>query len=157
MGSGHPVGERARGGTLGAAGPAHPPFYAGSTLRGKGGRHSATRATRPLGCHQAAGAGSSGSSARLTRPRERRHARSLVAAHLGTRLMRRTSEISRGEIIRRLGDPRLALLDVLPHAAFEGAHIPGALSLPVAEIPAQARKILSDRGQEIAVYCGGPT
>jgi len=66
-------------------------------------------------------------------------------------------EISREEILRRGSDPSLILLDVLPRESYESGHIPGALSLPLAEVGARARQMFPDPGQEIAVYCGGPT
>ena len=66
-------------------------------------------------------------------------------------------EISRDEIERRLGDPSLVLLNVLPDGAFAEGHIPGSLNLPVAEIAHRAGEILPDRRQEIAVYCAAPT
>jgi rhodanese-related sulfurtransferase len=62
-------------------------------------------------------------------------------------------EISREELWQRLRDPSLTLVDVLAEDAYAGSHIPGALSLPVAEIPARAREVLPDRAAEIAVYC----
>jgi len=65
--------------------------------------------------------------------------------------------IEREEIERRLHDPSLVLVDVLPRASWEEAHIPGALSLPLAEIEARARQVLPDPRADIAVYCGGPT
>ena len=66
-------------------------------------------------------------------------------------------EISRDEILRRSSDPSLVLLDVLPRESYESGHIPGALSLPLAEVAARARELFPDPDQEIAVYCGGPT
>lgn len=66
-------------------------------------------------------------------------------------------DISREEILRRLHDPTLALVNVLPRAAFVEQRIPGSRSLPVADIPAQAREVLPDLNQEIAVYCGNWT
>jgi len=62
-------------------------------------------------------------------------------------------EISREEIQQRLHDPTLILVDVLPHETYAAGHIPGALSLPVAEIPVRAREVLPDRTAAIAVYC----
>jgi len=62
-------------------------------------------------------------------------------------------EISREEIQQRLQDPTLVLVDVLPRETYAAGHIPGALSLPVAEIPVRAREVLPDRAAEIAVYC----
>jgi rhodanese-related sulfurtransferase len=66
-------------------------------------------------------------------------------------------EITRDEIRARLNDPALRVLDVLPRASYDAGHIPGAISLPVAEIPERARELLPDRAQAIAVYCGGFT
>lgn len=50
-----------------------------------------------------------------------------------------------------------ALVDVLPRVAYNEGHIPGALNLPVAEIPTRARRLLPDRSREVILYCGGPT
>lgn len=66
-------------------------------------------------------------------------------------------EISRPEIERRLGDGTLVLVDVLPAESYASGHIPGALSLPVAEIPHRARDVLPDGDAEIVVYCGSFT
>lgn len=65
--------------------------------------------------------------------------------------------ISREEIERRLRDPALAIVDVLPRESYAAAHIPGARSLPLAEVSSRAPEVLPDRSQEIAVYCAGPT
>lgn len=65
--------------------------------------------------------------------------------------------ISRDELRARLRDRSLIIVDVLPKEAYAEAHIPGALSLPVAEIEAKARQRISNLNQEIVVYCGGPT
>jgi rhodanese-related sulfurtransferase len=66
-------------------------------------------------------------------------------------------EISREEILRRLHDPSLGIVDVLPAAAYAERHIAGALNLPVAESRERARAVLPDPGRAIAVYCGGWT
>ena len=63
-------------------------------------------------------------------------------------------EISREELARRLRDPALVVVDVLPKESWAAAHIPGARSLPVADIPTRARTVLPDPAAEIAVYCG---
>ena len=65
-------------------------------------------------------------------------------------------ELTREEMIERLQGGAV-LLDVLPRIAYEEGHIPGALNLPVAEIPTRVRRLLPDRSREIIVYCGGPT
>ena len=64
------------------------------------------------------------------------------------------SEISRDEIVRRLHDASLTIVDVLPQASYVEAHIPRAISLPLEQIPDHAREILPDLNAEIAVYCG---
>jgi len=66
-------------------------------------------------------------------------------------------EISREEILRRLHDPNLAIVDVLPAAAYAERHIAGAINLPVAEVRERARAVLPDPARAIAVYCGGRT
>jgi len=50
--------------------------------------------------------------------------------------------ISRAELRARLRDRSLIILDVLPKEAYAEAHIPGALSLPVAEIETKARQLI---------------
>lgn len=65
--------------------------------------------------------------------------------------------ISREEVLARLRDPSLALLDVLPREAFAAAHIPGSISLPVSEVIQRAREVLPNAAQEIAVYCASAT
>jgi rhodanese-related sulfurtransferase len=65
--------------------------------------------------------------------------------------------ISREELRTRLRDRSLIIVDVLPKEAYAEAHIPGAVSLPVAEIEAKARQVIPNLTQEIVVYCGGPT
>ena len=66
-------------------------------------------------------------------------------------------EIARDEILRRLGDPTLKVVNALPREAYEAARIPGSLSLPVAEVRQRAAEVLPDRDQDIALYCGGFT
>ena len=71
--------------------------------------------------------------------------------------MEQASEISRKEILARLRDPTLILLDVLPREAFAAAHIRGSISLPVSEVSQRAREPLPNAAQEIAVYCASAT
>ena len=66
-------------------------------------------------------------------------------------------EITREEIRARLGASSFALIDVLPAESYRAGHIPGAASLPIAQIGERATTLLPDRTQEIAVYCGGFT
>jgi rhodanese-related sulfurtransferase len=65
--------------------------------------------------------------------------------------------IARDEILARLQDRALAIVDVLPPESYKAGHIPGSINLPVAEIETKARQFLSNLEQEIAIYCAGPT
>ena len=67
------------------------------------------------------------------------------------------SPISREEILARLQDRALVIVNVMPKETFTERHIPGSLSLPVASIEARARQVISNLAQEIAIYCAGPT
>jgi ArsR family transcriptional regulator len=67
------------------------------------------------------------------------------------------SPISREEILARLQDRALAIVNVMPKETFTEGHIPGSLNLPVASIESRALQVISNLAQEIAVYCAGPT
>jgi rhodanese-related sulfurtransferase len=49
------------------------------------------------------------------------------------------------------------LVDVLSPESYATRHIPGAINLPVADIPRRAPEVLPDRDAPIIVYCGSPT
>jgi len=66
-------------------------------------------------------------------------------------------QISREELVARLKDPTLTIVNVLAHAAWQEKRIPGSRSLPVADIPERAASVLPDKGADIAVYCASPT
>jgi rhodanese-related sulfurtransferase len=66
-------------------------------------------------------------------------------------------QISREELVARLHDPSLTIVNVLPHEAWKAQRIPGSLSLPVAEIAKRAAIVLPNRDADIAVYCASPT
>ena len=65
--------------------------------------------------------------------------------------------ISRQEILARLQDPALLLVNVMPRETFEAGHIPHSISLPVAEVESKARRFFPDSDREIVIYCAGPT
>ena len=65
-----------------------------------------------------------------------------------------SSEISREELHRRLHDPSLKIVDVLPAISYAEAHIPGAINLPLEQVHDHARELLPDLAADIAVYCG---
>jgi rhodanese-related sulfurtransferase len=58
------------------------------------------------------------------------------------------------ELVRRVRRGEVTLLDVRPAEEYRAGHIPGALSVPVAEL----KKRLSElpRRREIVAYCRGP-
>lgn len=65
--------------------------------------------------------------------------------------------ISHEELLARLEDRALVILNVMPKEIFAAGRIPGSIHLPVAEIEAKAHRRISNLDQEIAVYCAGPT
>lgn len=62
--------------------------------------------------------------------------------------------VSRDEFLSRVRAGSVAVLDVRPPEEFKAGHIPGAVSIPLAEL----RRRLKDlpRGREIVAYCRGP-
>ena len=68
-----------------------------------------------------------------------------------------SKQIAREEIVARLNDPALLLVNVMPKEAFDEGHIPRSLNLPLAEIETKARQVFPEIGRELVIYCGGPT
>lgn len=66
-------------------------------------------------------------------------------------------QIDRDEMIRRLDDPSLTIVNVLPREAWRAKRIRGSLSLPLAELKDRAASVLPDREADIAVYCASET
>ena len=81
----------------------------------------------------------------------------MASNQLGPDQSQSAAEISRQEILTRLHDRSLVLLNVLPREAFAMEHIPGSISLPVSELNERAREVLPNILQEIAVYCASAT
>ena len=65
--------------------------------------------------------------------------------------------ITHREILARLQDRSLVIVDVTPAASYKSGHIPGSVNLPVVDIESRGRQVLPDLHQEIVVYCAGPT
>jgi len=65
--------------------------------------------------------------------------------------------ITRSDLIQALRVGRVTLVDVLSPESFATAHLPGAINLPVADIPRRAPEVLPDRNAPIVTYCGSPT
>lgn len=62
--------------------------------------------------------------------------------------------INRRELVRRLRQGSVVLIDVRPREEFEFAHIRGAVSVPIPELERWAKHIR--RNQEVVAYCRGP-
>lgn len=66
-------------------------------------------------------------------------------------------EIAHDDLARALAAGTIVLLDVLPEESFAAGHVPGARSLPLAELPRRAAEVVPDRKARVATYCGGFT
>lgn len=62
--------------------------------------------------------------------------------------------MSRTELVARLQDGSVILLDVRPQDEFAVGHLPGALNIPLAELERRLGELSADR--EIVAYCRGP-
>jgi len=62
--------------------------------------------------------------------------------------------ISRTELMRRIKDKAVIVLDVRPEDEFTLGHIPGARNVPLAQLKRHLSKL--DRKIEIVAYCRGP-
>ena len=58
------------------------------------------------------------------------------------------------ELLQRVRRGEVTVIDVRPVEEFRAGHLPGALSLPVAELKARLQELPRDR--EIVAYCRGP-
>jgi rhodanese-related sulfurtransferase len=66
--------------------------------------------------------------------------------------------ISRDELKGKIDrKERFILVETLPRAAYDHAHLPGAINLPPDQVKSQAPKLLPDKRAEIVVYCASPT
>jgi ArsR family transcriptional regulator len=61
--------------------------------------------------------------------------------------------VSRKELIRRMRDDIVTLVDVRPDYEFAAGHLPNAISIPLRELPRRLRELPKDR--EIVAYCRG--
>ncbi|MGH7686252.1 MAG: ArsR/SmtB family transcription factor [Candidatus Dormibacteria bacterium] len=62
--------------------------------------------------------------------------------------------ISRGELLARVASADVTVLDVRPRDEFVQGHIPGAVSVPLAELEQRLSSLSGDR--EVVAYCRGP-
>lgn len=62
--------------------------------------------------------------------------------------------VAQDELVSRLRDGLVTLLDVRPADEFNTGHLPGAVNMPLAELRKRLRVL--QRRQEIVAYCRGP-
>jgi len=85
-------------------------------------------------------------------------ARAARAAYLGLGVDEPTTEaVDRDELRRRLQAGTVRLLDVRPALEHAAGHIPGAISIPLDELPGRLHELAGDQDQdqELIVYCRG--
>lgn len=90
-------------------------------------------------------------SLRAVADRRRAEVRAARDAYLGAPV---GAGIGRDELRSRIADdPHLVVLDVRPEEEFRAGHIPGAVSIPVAELAERITELPEDA--DIVVYCRG--
>ncbi|NAW64219.1 ArsR/SmtB family transcription factor [Photobacterium halotolerans] len=62
--------------------------------------------------------------------------------------------ISREELLVRMQENSVTLLDVRPEEEFEQGHLPGAINIPLGELEVRLSELPEE--QEIVAYCRGP-
>jgi rhodanese-related sulfurtransferase/DNA-binding transcriptional ArsR family regulator len=62
--------------------------------------------------------------------------------------------LQRDELVRRVRNGEVTVLDVRPAEEYAAGHIPGAISIPVGELKARLKEL--PKGSEIVAYCRGP-
>jgi len=62
--------------------------------------------------------------------------------------------IESNELLRRVRNGEVTVLDVRPPEEYRAGHIPGAISVPVGELKARLKEL--PRNREIVAYCRGP-
>ncbi|HEY7317926.1 MAG TPA: rhodanese-like domain-containing protein [Candidatus Binatia bacterium] len=81
----------------------------------------------------------------------------MLESGVASKIQKVGNQIAGEEILARLNDPSLLLVNVMPKEAFDEGHIPRSLNLPLAEIESKARQVFPEIGRELVIYCGGPT
>src|SRR6185436_397342 len=76
----------------------------------------------------------------------------LADAYLGDRSQ--VEQVSIAELAARLAEGSVVLLDVRPSAEFRAGHVPGAVSVPIDDLPAALDGFRE--GVEVVAYCRGP-
>ena len=76
-----------------------------------------------------------------------------LAAYIGTGRHEGVELISRTELLPRLGDARLTLVDVRPLSEYESGHLPGAVHVPLGDLVDRLDTL--PEGTEVVAYCRG--
>lgn len=61
--------------------------------------------------------------------------------------------VEREELLRRVAEGAVVVLDVRPRAEFDGGHLPGAVHIPLEDLAARIAELPEDR--EVVAYCRG--
>jgi rhodanese-related sulfurtransferase len=62
--------------------------------------------------------------------------------------------VAADELLRRVKDGEVTVIDVRPPEEYRAGHLPGALSIPVSELKARLKELPKNR--EVVAYCRGP-
>jgi rhodanese-related sulfurtransferase/predicted transcriptional regulator len=62
--------------------------------------------------------------------------------------------VSRKELLQRMRDGLVTLIDTRPEEEFTAGHLPGAINVPLSELKRRLREL--PRNQQIVAYCRGP-
>lgn len=62
--------------------------------------------------------------------------------------------VSRDELLHRMRDGVVTILDVRPEDEFEAGHVPGAINIPLYDLETRIAELSPE--QEIVAYCRGP-
>lgn len=64
-----------------------------------------------------------------------------------------TADVAREELVERIRDGSAVVLDVRPEVEYVAGHIPGAISMPVDELPGRLNELPADT--DVVAYCRG--
>jgi ArsR family transcriptional regulator len=62
--------------------------------------------------------------------------------------------VDRADLVKRVSSGEVTVLDVRPVEEYAAGHIPGAVSVPLAELESRLSELTAD--EEIVAYCRGP-
>lgn len=89
---------------------------------------------------------------RATAERHRAQVRDLVQSVLTVK--DNLEPVARSELLNRVRQGLVTVLDVRPSEEYAAGHLPGAISIPLGELEKHVAKL--DPAQEIIAYCRGP-